>query len=98
MRRYIGQAWKGNLESPQSRGAALKTILEVVAIYAAFLGLSSASVLSNRPYAPQAFTCLTRPVAPRSAVLHGTGRSPEGQRWGCTQAAGRVASVGTYRP
>ena len=41
-RSYIGQAWKGDKENPQSNTAAAKTIFTVVAVYACFLGASGA--------------------------------------------------------
>ena len=41
-RSFLGQAWKGDKENPQSNGAATRTILACAAVYACFLGLSSA--------------------------------------------------------
>ena len=51
---YVGQAWKGDKENPQSNAAAAKTIFTTVAIYACFLGLSSASPLPARGVATRA--------------------------------------------
>ena len=63
-RSFLGQAWKGDKENPQSNAAATKTILATVAIYACFLGLSSA-----RPPVARRLAAARWPAsAPRAAA------------------------------
>ena len=80
-RRYIGQTWKGDPEAPQSRSDAVKTILTVVAIYACFLGASSAYLCHNMLWRAAA-DCVA--LACRdSALLHG----PRSQEKDCSADA-----------
>ena len=81
-RRYIGQTWKGDPEAPQSRSDAVKTILTVVAIYACFLGASSAYLCPALLWRAAA-DCVVR-ACRDSALLHG----PRSQEKDCSTNAG----------